>query len=97
MREGRVLSRGQPVNPLRMNRSCQRHTDGLAFADGAHDLGGAQPSAVSTTIRARHTCFCGLLRSRMIDCKRARSAAVTSMFIPLRIPHNGTDHSHRKL
>jgi len=36
-------------------------------------------------IRARQTCFCGLLRSRMIDCKGARSAGVTSTIIPLRI------------
>ena len=39
---------------------------------------------------ARHTCFCGLLRSRTIDCKRSRSAGVTSMVIPLRMPNNRT-------
>jgi hypothetical protein len=48
------------------------------------------PSAVRTMIRARQTCFCGLLRSRMIDCKRARSAGVTSTVIPLRMPHSRT-------
>jgi hypothetical protein len=48
------------------------------------------PSAVSKMIRARQTCFCGLLRSRMIDCKRARSAGVTSMVIPLRMPQHRT-------
>jgi hypothetical protein len=51
------------------------------------------PSAVRTMIRARQTCFCGLLRSRMIDCKRARSSAVTVMEIPLRI--TDTRHSHK--
>jgi hypothetical protein len=48
------------------------------------------PSADSTMIRDRQTRFCGLLRSRMIDCKRARSADVTSMTIPLRMPNNRT-------
>ena len=47
-------------------------------------------------IRARQTCFCGLLRSRMIDCKRTRSAGVTSMDIPLRMPHNRTTPHRRK-
>src|SRR5436190_15379468 len=55
------------------------------------------PSAVRTTIRARHTCFCGLLRSRMIDCKRTRSAGVTVMEIPLRITDNRTKSNLQKL
>src|SRR5262249_49477370 len=43
------------------------------------------PPAVNRTIRARQTCFCGLLRSRTIVSNRTRSAEVTVMDIPLRI------------
>jgi hypothetical protein len=49
-----------------------------------------RPSALNRTIRARHTCFYGLLRSPTIDCKRPRSAGVTSMLIPLRMSQNRT-------
>jgi hypothetical protein len=55
------------------------------------------PSADRTMICARHTCFCGLLRSRMIDCKRTRSAGVTVMEMPLRITNNRTKSNHQKL
>ena len=58
---------------------------------------GPLPSTVRTMIRARQTCFCGLLRSRMIDCKRARSAGVTSIVIPLRTPHNRAKPNLQKL
>ena len=41
-----------------------------------------QPSAVSSTICARQTCFCGLLRSATIASSRWRSVALTSTVIP---------------
>ena len=49
-----------------------------------------QPSAVSSTIRARQTCFCGLFRSATTASRRARSAALTSMMIPVRMPQTRT-------
>ncbi len=45
-----------------------------------------QPSAVSNTICARQTCFCGLFRSDTTASRRVRSAALTSTTIPGRIP-----------
>src|SRR5438128_12158410 len=54
-------------------------------------------SAVRTTIRARQTCFCGLLRLRMIVSSRTRSSAVTVMEIPLRITNNRTKPNLQKL
>ena len=90
MREGRVLSRVSPLTPSCIKRSCQRHTTVLPLPTARMTALVPWPSAVSRTIRARQTCFCGLLRCRIIDCKRARSAGVTSMAIPLRISHNDT-------
>jgi hypothetical protein len=49
-----------------------------------------QPSAVSSTMFARQTCFCGLLRSATIAASRWRSLAVTSTVIPVRMPQTRT-------
>jgi hypothetical protein len=43
------------------------------------------PSAVNSTIWARHTCFWGLFRSAKIAQRRRRSRGLTSMQIPVRI------------
>jgi len=48
------------------------------------------PSAVRTMIRARQTCFCGLLRLLMIVPSRTRSSAVTVIEIPVRITDTRT-------
>src|SRR5215470_565197 len=48
----------------------------LDLADGYVELN-RQAEKKRSLLRgrtARHTCFCGLLRSRTIDCKRSRSA-----------------------
>src|SRR5439155_5885720 len=97
IREGRVLSRVSPSNPSCMKRSRQRQTTVLPLPIARMTALVPSPSAVRTMIRARHTCFCGLLRSRMIDCKRTRSAAVTVMEIPLRIADNRTKSNLEKL
>ena len=55
------------------------------------------PLAVRTMIRARQTCFCGLLRLRMIVSSRTRSSAVTVMEIPLRITDTRTKPNLQKL
>jgi len=80
-----------------MKRSCQRHTTVLPLPTARVMAVVPLPSAVRTMIRARHTCFCRLLRSRMIDCKRTRSAGVTVMEIPLRITNHRTKPNLQKL
>ena len=86
MRDGRVLSRNRPATPARMNRSCQRHTVTLLVPVRRMISLVPIPSAVSSTIRARQTCFCALFRSLTIASSRARSAALTATLIPSRIP-----------
>src|ERR1700756_5130678 len=97
MRDGRVLSRVSPSTPSCMKRSCQRHTTVLPLPTARAMAMVPLPSADRTMIRARHTCFCGLLRSRMIDCKRTRSAGVTVTEIPLRITNNRTKTNLQEL
>ena len=56
----------QPPTPAVMNRSCQRHTHGFDTPAPRITAAVPQPSAVARIIRARQTCFCGLLRSATI-------------------------------
>ena len=74
-----------PATPSCMKRSCQRQTTVLSLPTARVMALVPWPSAVSSTIPARQTCFCGLLRSRTIASNRTRSAGVTAMDIPLRI------------
>ena len=80
-----------------MKRSCQRHTTVLPLPTARAMARVPLPSADRAMIRARHTCFCGLLRLRMIVSSRTRSSAVTAMEIPLRIPNNRTKPNLQKL
>ncbi len=84
-RDGRVLSRGRPSTPSVMDRACQRQTHGLDLPVRRMISAVPKPSAVARMMPARHTCFCGLFRSATTASNRARSAALTSMLIPLRI------------
>ena len=86
IRDGRVLSRNSPSTPCAMKRSCQRHTVTLLLPVWRMIVFVPTPSAVISTMRARHTCFCRLFRSATIACKRARSALFTSTVIPWRMP-----------
>src|SRR5471030_2105018 len=63
MREGRVLSCSKPTTPSCMNRSCQRQTQVLDLLVRRMISLVPRPSAESSTISARQTCFCGALRS----------------------------------
>src|ERR1700751_3806789 len=81
----RVLSCSRPVTPSRINRSCQRHTHGFETPARRMIWAVPQPSAVAKMTRARHTCFCGLLRSATTAASRSRSAALTSILIPSRM------------
>jgi hypothetical protein len=85
-----VFSRKRPVTPSRMNRSCQRHTHGFETLARRMIAAVPHPSAVARMIRARQTCFCGLLRSATTAANRSRAAALTSMLIPSRIRHHRT-------
>jgi hypothetical protein len=79
---GRVLSRRSPSTPSCMKRSCQRQTTGLALPERRITSKVPQPSAVARMILARHTCFCGELRSATIASSRWRSSGVTLTNIP---------------
>jgi len=68
-----------------MKRSCQRQTVVFAVAVAAMIEVVPTPSALSSTIRARQTCFCGELRSAAMDSSRRRSASLSMMDIPVRM------------
>ena len=78
----RLVAR-QPFDALRHEPRLPFPNHGLGFARGAaHDLGCA--TAVGRGKRmmlARHTCFCGALRSETIASSRWRSARVTLTII----------------
>jgi hypothetical protein len=54
------------------------------------------PSAVRSTIRARQTCFCDVLRSPTMVSRRRRSAAETEMETLLRMPQIRTPPGGRE-
>ena len=64
IREGRVLSRRRPSYPSCMKRSCQRQTQVFDFPVRRMISLVPTPSALNSTISARQTCLCGVLRSR---------------------------------
>src|ERR1700716_2027469 len=65
-----------------MNPACQVHTTGFDLPDRRMISAVPQPSAVARITLARHTCFCGALRSATIASSRRRSARVTLTTIP---------------
>jgi hypothetical protein len=78
-----------------MKRSCQRHTVTLLLPVRRMIAVVPTPSTVISTMRARHTCFCGLFRSAMIAAKRTRSPSLTWTVIPWRMlgPHHPAEHT----
>ena len=68
--------------PPPMNRACQVPTTGFDLPDRRMISAVPQPSAVARITLARHTCFCGALRSATIASSRRRSARVTLTTIP---------------
>src|SRR4030081_459619 len=78
----RVLSRNSPSTPSAMNRACQVHTTGFDLPDRRMISAVPQPSALARITLARHTCFCGALRSATIASSRRRSARLTLTTIP---------------
>ena len=67
---GRDRSRRRPSTPSCMNRSCQRQTQVLDLPVSAMIAEVPRPSPLRSTIRARQTCFCGLLGSATIAHNR---------------------------
>jgi len=82
----RVLSRVSPSTPSAMNRACHLQTTGFDLPDRRMISAVPQPSAVASTILARHTCFCGALRSETIASSWRRSSRVTLTTIPALMP-----------
>ena len=78
----RVLSRGSPSTPSAMKRACHVHTTGFDLPERRMISAVPQPSAVARIMFARHTCFCGALRSETIASSRWRSSGVTLTTIP---------------
>ena len=75
----------QPVDARRHEPLLPAPDTGLRLAGAPHDLGRAEAIGVSSTIRARQTCFCGLLRSATSASRRRRSDGETAMEIPVRM------------
>ena len=86
------------MQPLRvscaMKRSCQRQTHVFDLPAWRMISMVPSPAAVSSTIRARQTCFCAALRSLVRACRRRRSADETVIEIPLRMRKTRT-HQHK--
>src|ERR1700737_1461618 len=82
----RVLSRVSPSTPSAMNRACHLHTTGFDLPERRMIAAVPQPAGVARMILARHTCFCGALRSETIASSRWRSARVTFTTIPALMP-----------
>ena len=82
---GRVLSRSSPSTPSSMNRACQRQTVVLAVPVAAMMPFVPTSSALSSTIRARQTCFWGVLRSATSASSRCRSVSPRVMEMSLRM------------
>ncbi len=91
MRAGRILSRRSPARPSRAKRSCQRQTAILDTPASRMIACVPSPSALSSTMRARQTCFCGVFRSATRASSRRRSEAESEKEIPLRIPPDSQD------
>src|SRR6266567_1027723 len=86
MRDGRVLSRHSPAAPSEPNRSCQRQMTVLAFPVRRMISAVPCPAAVSRTILARQTCFCGLFRLATTAFNAARSVALSLIWVLSCIP-----------
>ena len=84
------LSRSSPGTPSARNRSCHRQTEVLLVPVRRGSSIVPQPSAVSSTICARQTRFCGLFRSVTIVTRCWRSVSERLMLIRWRIRQTRT-------
>src|SRR4030095_9165273 len=96
MRAGRALSRHSPAAPSEPNRSCQRQMTVLAFPVRRTISAVPCPAAVSRTILARQTCFCGLFRLATTAFNAARSVALSLIWVLSCIPQTRMTESARE-
>src|SRR3954447_26284343 len=85
-RDGRVLSRRSPSTPSSAKRSCQRQTQVLDVPVRRIILTVPTPSAESSTISARQTCFCEALRLLTMPSSRLRSEVLRLITVLGRMP-----------
>ena len=71
--------------PSSMNRCCQRQTQVFDVPVWRMISLVPTPSALRSTMFARQTCFCAVLRSLVIASSRWRSGRVILMVIPVRM------------
>jgi hypothetical protein len=74
------LVTGEPCDPFVHEALLPAPDHRLVLADRPGD--GVSVDAISKAIRARQTCFRGLLRSRTIASSRSRAAGVTVIVFP---------------
>ena len=86
LRPGRLASRRNPSMPCASVALLPAADRPLALADGAHDRLVPQPSADISTMRARQTSFCGVLRSATQPSSVARSPGDSQMHDSLAMP-----------
>ena len=86
LRPGRVASRSRPSTPASMKRRCQRQIVGLALPVRRWISTVPTPSALSSTMRARQTCFCGLFPDATTASSRLRSSGERRISTPVLIP-----------
>jgi hypothetical protein len=96
MRDGRVLSRRRPSQPSSAKRSCQRQTQVFDLPVRCMISTVPTPSALSSTISARQTCFWAVLRSRTSASRRRQSANEMPMEIPVRMHQTRMPFSRRE-
>jgi hypothetical protein len=80
----RCLS-NKPSTPSAIKRACQRQIVGLPLPVCRWIAIVPTPSALSSTIRARHTCFCGLFPDPTMASCRSRSSAPSRTSMPFLI------------
>jgi hypothetical protein len=96
MRAGRVVAQ-QAIYTMRYEAFLPALDGRLADAPAVRMIVVVpSPSAVASTIRARQTCFCGLLRSSTIVCRRLRSGGLRWTVTPVRIPKTRTIQTQRE-
>ena len=83
---GRVLSRTTPSTPSSMQRCCQRRTVGFDFPVRRMISIVPNPPADNSTILARHTSCCGVVRPTTKASNRPRSPGRSWRIIPFLMP-----------
>jgi hypothetical protein len=86
LRPGRVASFRRPSTPASMKRRCHRQIVGLPLPVQRRISIVPIPSALSSTMRARQTCFCGLFPDATTASSLSRSPGPRRISVPVLIP-----------